>query len=86
MGPRPPFDEPIDVSILFGMKQPDRFRKRKFPDVKNDLDNLSKAVLDALNKQVWIDDGRIVRLVLRKKWSPQGYVSVVVKRAETDGI
>lgn len=33
---------------------------------KRDLDNLSKAILDALNGIVWVDDKQITKLVLGK--------------------
>jgi Holliday junction resolvase RusA-like endonuclease len=46
----------IDLSLDFYL--PDRRRV--------DLDNLSKAVLDALNGYLWADDRQIVRMVLTK--------------------
>lgn len=38
---------------------------------KPDLDNLAKAVLDALNGIVWVDDARICSLILTKSYSKE---------------
>lgn len=43
-------------------------------DVRPDLDNLSKGILDALTTaRVWKDDGQVARLVLEKRWGPAAY-------------
>lgn len=68
MGPRRLLDMPLEVEVTFMMTQPDRFRKRPFPDVKNDIDNLTKALFDSLNGIVWTDDGRIVKVTAKKLW------------------
>lgn len=39
---------------------------------KSDVDNLAKAVLDTLNKKLWIDDSQIVDLRITKEWAPPG--------------
>lgn len=43
---------------------------------RRDLDNVCKAVLDALNRTVWADDSQIVEIVLR------GHVDREAPRAE----
>jgi len=51
-----------DVRVELNFKRKD---KRKV-----DLDNLSKAVLDACNGVVWADDRQIVTLYLTKEYDP----------------
>lgn len=36
--------------------------------IKPDLDNLAKAVKDALNGIAWVDDAQIDRMTVRKAW------------------
>jgi Holliday junction resolvase RusA-like endonuclease len=49
-------------------------------DVRPDLDNLAKGILDALTvARVWRDDGQIARLVLEKAWGPLAYWGVEVR-------
>lgn len=57
MGQRKPWTSD-DLSVTIDFYLPDRRRR--------DLDNLSKAVLDACNGIVWEDDQQITRLVLCK--------------------
>lgn len=47
-----------------------------------DIDNLAKAVLDALNGVVWVDDAQIQRLVLeREVRSAEPGVEITVRRS-----
>ena len=54
-----PTTEPVRVELLF-------WRSNK---IRCDLDNLVKAVLDALNGVVWEDDGQIIQLVAYKNYN-----------------
>ncbi len=45
---------------------------------KPDLDNVAKAVLDALNGVVYLDDKQVVRLVAEKRYSFEPRVEVYV--------
>jgi crossover junction endodeoxyribonuclease RusA len=47
-----------DVHVQLTFALPDRRRK--------DLDNLSKAVLDALNGIMWVDDTQVTKLTITK--------------------
>ena len=79
--------KPIVVSITFGMKIPVSLPKKAKAEmlegarqhiVKPDLDNLAKAVLDALNGVAWYDDAQIVELHIGKKYvqSPHVFLSI----------
>ncbi len=58
---------PVDVTILFYLKKPQR-PKDAFPCVRPDLDNFLKAVLDAANGILWNDDAQIVSLTAHKRY------------------
>ena len=65
------------IELLFGMPYPkSKLRKdtdlSKIPhNVKPDLDNLIKFVLDCGNSLLWPDDKRVVRLVSEKIYSDE---------------
>ena len=79
------FDQgtPLAVTILFAMPVPSSKTKKTKKDmidgriqhtVKPDLDNLSKALLDALNGVAWHDDSQIVQLNVQKIYSEQPHI------------
>lgn len=53
-----------------------------FPTGRSDVDNVVKALSDALNGVVWHDDGQVVDLVARKRYSsktvPTGVYAAIV--------
>lgn len=49
---------PIDEPIALGLK----FWRRHRGNNRGDLDNMVKAVLDAGNKFLWVDDRQVVRI------------------------
>lgn len=50
------------------------------PTKKPDSDNISKIILDALNKVAYKDDSQIVDLTVRKYWSEEPRVEVCIQR------
>ena len=80
-------EQPIVVSLVFGMpipaSKPKSTRVAMADGIirhtkKPDLDNLTKAVLDALNGVAWYDDSQIVRISARKRYSEDPYVYIKV--------
>lgn len=72
---------PVAVSMDFRFARPKgHFGKRGLREAaprwhhgKPDLDNLAKAVLDALSTlRVWEDDRQVTELVLSKRWAEPG--------------
>jgi Holliday junction resolvase RusA-like endonuclease len=71
--------QPLSVTLTFYMPRP-KSHYRSNGDLKNnvprfmntsrpDVDNLAKAVLDALtNIRVWLDDDQVCELIVRKYW------------------
>ena len=56
-----PLKKSLDVTIEF--YKPFKVTAQKY----GDIDNLAKAVLDACNGILWVDDRQICRMVLRKR-------------------
>lgn len=75
MGARPPFEGPLSVSLRFRIELPKSMPKYRRARVLAgeeahtggpDVDNMAKAVLDAMNGIVFPDDRQIVRLFATK--------------------
>jgi Holliday junction resolvase RusA-like endonuclease len=62
--PKAPLDGPLCVELSLYLPKPKSAPKSKErPDVRPDLDNYEKAILDALTQAgIWTDDGRICEL------------------------
>ena len=72
-----PLPGPLGVSLAFYMPRPKgHFGKKglkasapSFPTGKPDVDNLAKAVLDALTQVgMWVDDAQIITLMVSKHY------------------
>lgn len=67
--PEVPVDGPLDVALYFVLPRPKSLPKRvKFPTKRPDAENLSKAVLDAMQGVIYRDDSQIVRLSVAKDY------------------
>lgn len=72
-----PSTKPISLSIAFYLRIPPSWSHRKrhaaangeiAPTSTPDLDNLVKAIKDALNGVVWVDDAQVVELEATKAY------------------
>ena len=88
MGTSEPLEAPLSVLLMFGMPIPASTPKKALEGYLNgsvkhtkkpDLDNLAKAVLDAMNGVVYLDDNQICRLTIEKKYSKLPFVSISVR-------
>ena len=52
------------------------------PDKKPDIDNIAKAVLDALNGVAYRDDTQVVELQMRKKYSDRPRLEICIEKLE----
>lgn len=74
----------VEIEALFPMpvswsKRDRAERDGTFCDHKPDLDNIEKAVLDALNAVSWTDDKAVAVLVAQKRWTAgDGGVKVTI--------
>ena len=92
MGSRSPVDGPLALSLKLYFEPPASWSGKKRgaalngeirPTVKPDLDNVLKAVADACNGIVYLDDKQIVEVSVSKHYSPAPSAFVTVVR--TDG-
>jgi Holliday junction resolvase RusA-like endonuclease len=63
-----PLPGPIQVSMIFYMDRPQSRRKDIWVPTTPDLDNLEKAVLDALNGVAYVDDRFVVAKNAQKRY------------------
>ena len=73
MAGKPPIEGPIGVCIHFYFDRPKSHTKRQrecgYHSQKPDIDNLTKAVFDALNEICFQDDSQIWELRVYKRWT-----------------
>jgi Holliday junction resolvase RusA-like endonuclease len=85
-GSVPVLATPIALRVVVLHAVPASWSKRKQQQAldgdlipgKPDLDNVAKAVLDALNGVIYLDDKQVIRLVAEKKYSLDPRVEVYV--------
>jgi len=84
-------DEPLVATILCYYPIPKSMPKYKrkmieegtlYPIVKPDIDNVAKAILDALNGVIYKDDNQIVELHIKKLYSDNPRVVVKIEGIE----
>jgi Holliday junction resolvase RusA-like endonuclease len=85
-GDWPVMDTPMSLRVVAHHTIPVSWSKRKqmaalqgdlIPG-KPDLDNVAKAVLDALNGVIYADDKQVIKLVAEKRYSLEPRVEVYV--------
>jgi Holliday junction resolvase RusA-like endonuclease len=71
----------ISLNCQFALMRPPSVsvKKRPLPTVKPDLDNLLKAVKDALKGIVWVDDSQVTTVTANKIYSEQPGVVIRVE-------
>jgi Holliday junction resolvase RusA-like endonuclease len=85
---RQPFNqgEYLYVSLEFHIIKPKSTAKKcKYPTVKPDIDNFTKAVLDGLNGICYHDDAQIVHLQAMKIYSGTAGVAVRIEVKKNGG-
>jgi Holliday junction resolvase RusA-like endonuclease len=90
--PLNPLDGPIGIALIFYLPRPQRLLSKNAPAPriahvsKPDIDNLCKAVLDALTDDQWFgDDSQIARLDAQKFYaSKDGASGVAVRIVQLD--
>ena len=75
----------VRLDIVFGMPIPQSWSKKQqdaaasgltLPSKKPDIDNLIKAVMDALNGVAYDDDNQVIELSAKKVYAPEPYVAI----------
>ena len=74
-----PMKGPVMISLIFYMARPESRRKEVYASTTPDLDNLEKAVLDALNGIAYEDDKFVVAKNAQKKYVLNGVPRVSIR-------
>ncbi|CAM4092662.1 RusA family crossover junction endodeoxyribonuclease [Bordetella tumbae] len=78
MAGRAPIEGPVMAMLTIKLPIPASWSKRKqaaalagteLPTKKPDADNVIKAIFDAMNGVVWVDDTQVVDMVVRKRYA-----------------
>lgn len=88
MGKRTEYTEPLKIEMTFYLTIPKSYSKKKRDEMDGtycphvaDIDNLEKAVYDAMNGVVFKDDKQIVDHHVRKIWCKEdGRIEVTIER------
>lgn len=87
MAGAPLIDGPCELDLSIFVRIPESWSQKKKteaangsikPTTKPDCSNILKAIEDAMNGVVWVDDKQIVSLRIRKSYAPAPCVCVTV--------
>jgi Holliday junction resolvase RusA-like endonuclease len=77
--PREPIDYPVRVKMEFHLPRPKSAKNKTWADVRPDLDNYSKGILDALQAAGYLkDDARVVWLECKKIYAEEDQSGVLI--------
>ena len=91
MAGRPLLTGPVNLQMRVDFAIPASWSQKKqraaeagliLPTVKPDADNILKALCDAINGVVWVDDVQVVDLTVKKRYSVQPGVAVRIDELE----
>lgn len=78
-------EKPIKLEIFFYIPMAKSWTKKKKAslldkphNIKPDVDNLLKTVMDAANNHIWIDDGQVYEIVTKKTFSSEAKIMINV--------
>lgn len=78
----------VNMNIVYAFRRPQSLSKKERNEIdggktvpkttKPDIDNLTKAILDALNGIVWKDDAQVAQINIQKIWSAKDQIEVEI--------
>ena len=78
----------VNMNIIYAFRRPQSLSKKERNEIDNgkivpkttkpDIDNLTKAILDALNGIVWKDDAQVTQINIQKVWSAKDQIEVEI--------
>jgi Holliday junction resolvase RusA-like endonuclease len=76
----PKFEGALSMGLVFHFLKPKSApKKRVWPTVKPDADNLTKMVCDSCNGILYKDDSQIVRLFIEKRYSETEGIEITLE-------
>ena len=78
---REPCVGPVIIQMVFQFPRPKSRSKSSLMETRPDGDNLEKAVLDALNEIVYLDDKQVVQVTWEKTYGEVGHTRIRVFEA-----
>ena len=82
----------VNMNIVYAFRRPQSLSKKERNEIdggktvpkttKPDIDNLTKAILDALNGIVWKDDAQVTQINIQKIWSAKDQIEVEIWEIE----
>lgn len=76
-----PYEKAVGIEMYFQFPRPKSRSKYSLMDTRPDGDNLEKAVLDALNGIVYLDDKQVIHCAWGKTYGEVGHTRVRVFQA-----
>jgi len=81
----------VNMNIIYAFRRPKSLSKKERNEIdggktvpkttKPDIDNLTKAILDALNGIVWKDDAQVTQINIQKVWSAKDQIEIEIWEA-----
>ena len=78
----------VNMNIVYAFRRPQSLSKKERNEIdggktvpkttKPDIDNLTKAILDALNGIAWKDDAQVTQINIQKIWSAKDQIEVEI--------
>lgn len=78
----------VNMNIVYAFRRPQSLSKKERNEIDNgkivpkttkpDIDNLTKAILDALNGIFWKDDAQVTQIKIQKVWSSKDQIEVEI--------
>jgi len=78
----------VNMNIVYAFRRPQSLSKKERSEIdggksvpkttKPDIDNLTKAILDALNGIAWKDDAQVTQINVQKIWSAKDQIKVEI--------
>lgn len=81
----PKLPGPLGVELVFNIAKP-KTSKMDYPHWANDIDNLSKLVLDAMNDMAYDDDSHVTILCATKQFALIEGIQISVWQVIDDGL
>ena len=78
-------DGAIECNVMFAFKAKRKHDIGKYATISFDIDNLEKALYDACNGRLWLDDCQIVKHFVQKIYDTEAYILLSYQEVKNNG-